>query len=174
MVAQRVPDLQIVIDHLGKPPITAREFEPWSSLLARAARLPNVFAKVSGLDAGPADHWTAADIAPYIDRALELFGSERLMFGSDWPGPPCAAATARCGARPAARLLAFHATNAILSWAAPRSHSIACRSRLPVAAMTSPSVAARVTGSPADFGKLIAEETEKWATLIQAAQINAD
>ena len=85
LVAQRVPDLQIVIDHLGKPPITAREFEPWSSLLARAARLPNVFAKVSGLDAGPADHWSAADIAPYIDRALELFGSERLMFGSDWP-----------------------------------------------------------------------------------------
>ncbi|MBO0682075.1 MAG: amidohydrolase family protein [Candidatus Dormibacteraeota bacterium] len=84
-VARRVPDLRIVIDHLGKPPIQAREFEPWSSLLARAARLPNVFAKVSGLDAGGADEWTAADIAPYLDRALELFGPERLMFGSDWP-----------------------------------------------------------------------------------------
>jgi len=85
LVAQCIPNLRIVIDHLGKPPIAAREFEPWSSLLARAARLPNVFAKVSGLDAGAADHWTAADIAPYIDRALELFGPERLMFGSDWP-----------------------------------------------------------------------------------------
>ena len=85
LVAQCIPNLQIVIDHLGKPPIAAREFEPWSSLLTRAARLPNVFAKVSGLDAGAADHWTAADIAPYIDRALELFGPERLMFGSDWP-----------------------------------------------------------------------------------------
>jgi L-fucono-1,5-lactonase len=84
LVAQRIPDLRIVIDHLGKPPIAAREFEPWSSLLARAARMPNVFAKVSGLDTG-ADDWTAADVAPYIDRALELFGPERLMFGSDWP-----------------------------------------------------------------------------------------
>jgi L-fuconolactonase len=85
LVAQRVPDLRIVIDHLGKPPIASRGFEPWSSLLARAARMPNVFAKLSGLDAGDADHWSAADIAPYVDRALELFGPERLMFGSDWP-----------------------------------------------------------------------------------------
>jgi len=85
LVAHRVPDLRIVIDHLGKPPIAAREFEPWSSLLARAAGMPNVFAKVSGLDTGNAEDWTAADIAPYLDRALELFGPERLMFGSDWP-----------------------------------------------------------------------------------------
>src|SRR5262245_48256897 len=83
--ARRVPDLRIVIDHLGKPPIAGGEWEPWSSLLAHAARMPNVFAKVSGLDAGKAELWTAAAIAPYIDRALELFGPERLMFGSDWP-----------------------------------------------------------------------------------------
>ena len=85
LVAQCVPDLRIVIDHLGKPPIARKEFEPWSSLLARAAQMPNVFAKISGLDADGADYWTAVDIAPYIDRALELFGPERLMFGSDWP-----------------------------------------------------------------------------------------
>jgi len=85
LLARRVPDLRIVIDHLGKPPVAAGEFEPWSSLLARAAQMPNVFAKVSGLDAGDADDWAAADIAPYIDRALELFGAGRLMFGSDWP-----------------------------------------------------------------------------------------
>ena len=85
LVAQRLPDLRIVIDHLGKPPIAARAWEPWSTLIARAARMPNVFAKLSGLDAGGADTWTAADIAPYIDRALQLFGPERLMFGSDWP-----------------------------------------------------------------------------------------
>ena len=47
--------------------------------------MPNVFAKLSGLDAGNADTWTAADVAPYMDRALELFGPNRLMFGSDWP-----------------------------------------------------------------------------------------
>jgi L-fuconolactonase len=85
LVAQRVPNLRIVIDHLGKPPITAGEFEPWRTLLARAAQIPNVFAKLSGLDAGGADEWTAATISPYVDYALELFGPERLMFGSDWP-----------------------------------------------------------------------------------------
>jgi L-fuconolactonase len=85
LVAARVPDLRIVIDHLGKPPIAAGALEPWRSLLARAARMPNVFAKLSGLDAGAADAWTAADIAPYVDCALELFGPERLMIGSDWP-----------------------------------------------------------------------------------------
>lgn len=85
LVAARVPDLRIVIDHLGKPPIAAGALEPWRTLLARAARMPNVFAKISGLDAGAADAWTAADIAPYIDCALELFGPERLMVGSDWP-----------------------------------------------------------------------------------------
>jgi len=84
-IAQRIPDLRIVIDHLGKPPIAAGEFEPWSSLLARAALMPNVFAKLSGLDTGSAFAWGVADIAPYVDRALELFGPERLMFGSDWP-----------------------------------------------------------------------------------------
>lgn len=85
LIAHRVPDLRIVIDHLGKPPIVAHAWEPWSTLIARAARMPNVFAKLSGLDAGGADTWTAADIAPYIERALELFGPDRLIFGSDWP-----------------------------------------------------------------------------------------
>ena len=46
--------------------------------------MPNVFAKISGLDTGRGD-WTTADISPYVDRALDFFGPERLMFGSDWP-----------------------------------------------------------------------------------------
>ena len=82
LIAQRVPELRIVIDHLGKPPIAAGEFEPWASLLANAAKMPNVFADISGLDCR-ADNWSAVDVAPYIERGLELFGSERLMFGSD-------------------------------------------------------------------------------------------
>ena len=85
LIAQRVPDLRIVIDHLGKPPIVARTWEPWNTLIARAAQRPNVFAKLSGLEAGDAGTWTEADITPYLDRALELFGPNRLMFGSDWP-----------------------------------------------------------------------------------------
>ena len=85
LIARRVPELRIVIDHLGKPPIATKKFEPWGSLFARAAQMPNVFAKVSGLDVGDGNAWAAADIAPYLDHALELFGPKRLMFGSDWP-----------------------------------------------------------------------------------------
>lgn len=84
-LAEHIPDLRIVIDHIGKPPIAARGWEPWSSLLARAAQMPNVFAKLSGLDPGDAGQWSATDIVPYVDRAVRLFGSDRLMFGSDWP-----------------------------------------------------------------------------------------
>lgn len=84
-LAERVPGLRIVIDHLGKPPIAAGGFEPWGSLLARAAQAPNVFAELSGLDAGGAAGWSAADLARYVGHALALFGPERLLFGSDWP-----------------------------------------------------------------------------------------
>ena len=84
-LAERVADLRIVIDHLGKPPIVAGPFEPWASLLRQAAEAPNVFAKISGLDAGGPGRWSAADLRPWVEHALEVFGPARLMFGSDWP-----------------------------------------------------------------------------------------
>lgn len=85
LIARQIPDLRIVIDHLGKPPITSGDLDHWSTLLAAAAEMPNVFAKISGLDAGVGDAWNAATIAPAVERALEAFGPPRLMFGSDWP-----------------------------------------------------------------------------------------
>ena len=84
-LAERLPDLRIVIDHLGKPPIAWGAFEPWGSLLASAAKMPNVFAKLSGLDAGGSHQWSAADLSLYVEHALDVFGPHRLMFGSDWP-----------------------------------------------------------------------------------------
>ncbi len=85
-LAEHVPDLTIVIDHLAKPPIKDGAMEPWATQLAAAARYPTVYAKVSGLNtaADPAT-WSAADLKPYIDSALDRFGADRLMFGSDWP-----------------------------------------------------------------------------------------
>jgi L-fuconolactonase len=47
--------------------------------------MPNVFAKLSGLDAGGSDNWSATDLAPYVEHALCVFGPDRLMFGSNWP-----------------------------------------------------------------------------------------
>ncbi|MFC0333603.1 amidohydrolase family protein [Paenibacillus sepulcri] len=84
-LAEKVPGLRMVIDHLAKPQIKEQRMEPWAGELKAAAAYPNVYAKVSGLNTAAADNWSASDIKPYIDYAIDLFGADRLMFGSDWP-----------------------------------------------------------------------------------------
>lgn len=86
VIAERFPRLRLVIDHLAKPPI-GRDLTTWSELLRRAAACPNVFAKVSGLYPAQGDRhpWTVDDLRPAFAVALEAFGVERLMLGSDWP-----------------------------------------------------------------------------------------
>jgi L-fuconolactonase len=81
-----LPDVRFVIDHLAKPPIRDGALEPWASLIRPLGREPNVWAKVSGL-VTEADWqtWTAADLAPFVDVAIETFGPDRLLVGSDWP-----------------------------------------------------------------------------------------
>jgi L-fuconolactonase len=85
-VAAHCPELPLVIDHLSKPRIKANGFEEWESDFREAAKLPNIFCKLSGM-VTEADWatWKPADLKPYVDVALECFGPERLMFGSDWP-----------------------------------------------------------------------------------------
>lgn len=85
-VARQLPDLRFVLDHLAKPRIAARETEPWSTEIAQIASLPNVTCKISGL-VTEADwaSWKPADLAPYVATVVDLFGPDRLMFGSDWP-----------------------------------------------------------------------------------------
>jgi L-fuconolactonase len=96
MLAERLPNLTIVIDHLAVPPIRDRQMGEWAAQMAAAARYPNVFAKVSGLvTAADRAGWSAEDLRPYIDFAIEKFGADRLMFGSDWPVCTLAAAYAQ-------------------------------------------------------------------------------
>ncbi|WP_022910290.1 amidohydrolase family protein [Aestuariimicrobium kwangyangense] len=93
-LASDLPALTVVVDHLAKPPRSVadarRAMASWQEFLATAAALPNVVAKVSGLQAAGASPGTRAplttdDLTPVLDTALELFGSNRLMYGSDWP-----------------------------------------------------------------------------------------
>lgn len=81
-----VPHLLSVVDHAAKPPIQSGGFEPWASRLAELARHSGVWCKISGL-VTEADHtqWTAGTLQPYVDHAAQVFGSERLLAGSDWP-----------------------------------------------------------------------------------------
>jgi L-fuconolactonase len=82
----RVPEVTFVLDHLGKPPASARALDPWRARLDRLAELPNVVCKLSGL-ATEADwaRWNDDDVQPFLRHALAHFGPERCMYGGDWP-----------------------------------------------------------------------------------------
>ena len=83
--AERHPELSIVIDHGAKPPIASGALEPWRSEITRVAALTNVWCKLSGLLTEAATAQGADALRPYVAHLLESFGSERLMWGSDWP-----------------------------------------------------------------------------------------
>ncbi len=86
--AAALPDCRFVLDHLGKPRVAggAGGFDEWRAAVAPVAACPNVVAKVSGLVAeADWDRWTVDDLRPFADGAIDLFGADRLMFGSDWP-----------------------------------------------------------------------------------------
>jgi L-fuconolactonase len=85
-VVKRFPGQPFVLDHIAKPPVRAREIEPWAGDLKRLAAFPNVFCKISGLvTEGKWDSWKAQDFDPYLDVVLNVFGPHRLMIGTDWP-----------------------------------------------------------------------------------------
>lgn len=85
-VADRVPDLRMVVDHIAKPLIAEGVMEPWAADMTAIARVPGVYCKVSGM-VTEADHddWRVDDLRPYVEHVRGQFGMDRLMFGSDWP-----------------------------------------------------------------------------------------
>jgi L-fucono-1,5-lactonase len=86
MVADSCPELRLVVDHMAKPAIARGQIDDWSRGLSEMAARPNVWCKLSGL-VTEADwtSWRAEELKPYLDSALEAFGPQRMMFGSDWP-----------------------------------------------------------------------------------------
>jgi L-fuconolactonase len=85
-LARALPELPMVIDHLAKPPIRSHQIRQWRESLRAAARFPNLFCKLSGMiTEADWQRWQAEDLQPYVDAALEAFGPNRCMFGSDWP-----------------------------------------------------------------------------------------
>ncbi len=80
------PRQRFVLDHLAKPLIKSASIHPWEAGIRELAKFPNVFSKLSGM-VTEADwqNWRPEDLKPYLDIALDNFGPERLMIGSDWP-----------------------------------------------------------------------------------------
>jgi L-fuconolactonase len=78
----------LVLDHLGKPAVRNRDHAEWARRIRPIAQLPHVACKLSGLVTEALDargELLASELRAYLDTALDLFGPQRLMFGSDWP-----------------------------------------------------------------------------------------
>lgn len=86
MLAQ-VPNLPVVIDHIAKPNIkSGQDFEQWRQNMTILAQNPQCYCKLSGMVTEADWHnWRSQEIQPYMQTVLDLFGSKRIMFGSDWP-----------------------------------------------------------------------------------------
>ncbi len=84
-LADRLPELQIVLDHGAKPFIAEGRMEPWRADMAALALRRNVHVKLSGLVTEAGGAWTAERLRPYASHLIEAFGADRVMFGSDWP-----------------------------------------------------------------------------------------
>ncbi|MBX2935357.1 MAG: amidohydrolase family protein [Ferruginibacter sp.] len=83
---QRFPQQKFVIDHCAKPGIKNKEIDDWKMYMKEMAAMPNVYCKLSGLITETNwNKWAATDFYPYLDAVFDLFGTDRLMFGSDWP-----------------------------------------------------------------------------------------
>lgn len=83
-LADELPELTVVIDHLGTPPIGTESMSWWKKIISELALRPRVFVKLSGLTTlsgavGP------SSLRPAFHHALEAFGPARMMYGGDWP-----------------------------------------------------------------------------------------
>ena len=95
-LVDRVPEVTIVLDHLGKPNVRERRHQPWFDDLADLARRPNVVTKLSGLTTeADLDSWRPEDVLPYLRHAIEVFGPDRCLYASDWPVATLATSYAR-------------------------------------------------------------------------------
>jgi L-fuconolactonase len=84
--ARRMPDLNIVMNHLGRPPLPEKGWEPWASQMVEAAKCPNISVKLSvGGDVVWRWPWSTEEIRRYSDHCIEHFGPSRVMAGSNWP-----------------------------------------------------------------------------------------
>ncbi|MGC4037180.1 MAG: amidohydrolase family protein [Chitinophagaceae bacterium] len=84
--ASAFPEQKFIIDHCAKPDIRKKEITEWKRLMQEMAKLPNVSCKLSGLFTEAVwKQWSASDFYPYLDVVFEAFGTDRLLFGSDWP-----------------------------------------------------------------------------------------
>jgi L-fuconolactonase len=84
--AAAFPDMKLIIDHCAKPDVRHKKINEWKTLMKEMGKMPHVYCKLSGLlTEANWKEWSAGDFYPYLDTVFEAFGTDRLLFGSDWP-----------------------------------------------------------------------------------------
>lgn len=85
-MARANPGMRLVIDHLAKPPIASGDIADWAALMQPFRDEAHVWCKLSGMvTEANWSAWDADDLRPYVETVLDIFGTNRVMFGSDWP-----------------------------------------------------------------------------------------
>lgn len=80
------PDVQFILDHCGVPNVKDQALDPWREHIGDIARLPNIACKISGVVAyADPDVWTKHHLRPFVEHCIEVFGWDRVVWGSDWP-----------------------------------------------------------------------------------------
>ncbi|MGN7966205.1 amidohydrolase family protein [Microbacterium sp. 22179] len=134
-LAGAVPELRMVLDHLGKPAVGTADAPlapsaEWVRDIEEVAKHPETFCKLSGLPAESGGVWSAEQLVPFLDAAADAFGVERLMWGSDWPvssigpaeeGDPHAPADGSATYQPHARQRWL---DTVVEWAETRGHDV--------------------------------------------------
>ncbi|MBO0812695.1 MAG: amidohydrolase family protein [Microlunatus sp.] len=80
-----IPEVPVIIDHLSKPVYSSPPPEFWRTWISRFGRRPNTAIKISGMVTEIGPGWTIAAVRPNVEAVIEDFGTDRIMFGSDWP-----------------------------------------------------------------------------------------
>lgn len=97
---EQVPELKVVIEHVGQVPVNGqRPPQQWLDWMERAAEHPQTSMKVSALMEHCAEQPAPAELDSYrpaLDAMWDLFGAERVLFGSNWPVCERAGTYARC------------------------------------------------------------------------------
>ena len=82
---ERYPDLPVIVDHMAKPMINQGELTSWARDMEQFRQLDHVHCKLSGILTEDGPEWTPERVRPYLETVIDIFGPDRLVFGSDWP-----------------------------------------------------------------------------------------
>jgi len=85
-LVKNFPNQPFVIDHIAKPTIKTGKIDAWANGINAIAKQENVYCKISGMvTEADWENWNYSDFVPYLDVVFDAFGTDRIMFGSDFP-----------------------------------------------------------------------------------------